>query len=116
MRGHASATMTTDTFGHLFENRLDEVADALDSARQQSEIDERLWITTAEDGQILWPDVAPTWPEGEVVDLTDNRSRRVSAGQSVSEESAPGRIRTYAPAVEQSAVLVSRRSRQVRPR
>ena len=34
MLGHASATMTMDTYGHLFENRLDEVADALDRARQ----------------------------------------------------------------------------------
>jgi hypothetical protein len=29
------ATMTMDTYGHLFENRLDEVADALERARQQ---------------------------------------------------------------------------------
>jgi integrase len=39
MLGHASATMTIDTYGHLFENRLDEVADALDRARAQSQID-----------------------------------------------------------------------------
>lgn len=31
--GHKSATMTLDLYGHLFENQLDEVADALDSAR-----------------------------------------------------------------------------------
>ena len=29
MLGHASATMTLDTYGHLFEDRLDEVAAAL---------------------------------------------------------------------------------------
>ena len=32
MLGHASATMTLDTYGHLFEDRLDEVGDALDRA------------------------------------------------------------------------------------
>ena len=32
MLGHGSATMTLDTYGHLFENRLDEVADAMDLA------------------------------------------------------------------------------------
>ena len=98
MLGHASATMTMDTYGHLFENRLDEVADALDRARAQSEVDEDLWTTTAEEGQILWPRVAPAWPEREVTDLIDYRSKRVSAGQPGSEEGAPGRIRTYAPA------------------
>jgi hypothetical protein len=54
MLGHASATMTMDTYGHLFENRLDEVADALDRARAQSEVDEDLWKTTADEGEILW--------------------------------------------------------------
>lgn len=33
MLGHGSATMTLDTYGHLFENRLDEVADAMGAAR-----------------------------------------------------------------------------------
>jgi Phage integrase family len=33
MLGHASAAMTSDTYGHLFEDRLDEVGDALDRAR-----------------------------------------------------------------------------------
>ena len=32
MLGHGSATMTLDTYGHLFADRLDEVADAMDSA------------------------------------------------------------------------------------
>ncbi len=34
MLGHASATMTLDTYGHLFEDRLDEVGDAMDRARE----------------------------------------------------------------------------------
>ncbi|MBQ1081807.1 site-specific integrase [Nocardiopsis sp. B62] len=33
MLGHASATMTLDRYGHLFPDRLDEVADAMDAAR-----------------------------------------------------------------------------------
>ena len=33
MLGHASATMTLDTYGHLFEDRHDEVAAAMDAAR-----------------------------------------------------------------------------------
>lgn len=33
MLGHASATMTLDTYGHLFEDRLDDVARAMDAAR-----------------------------------------------------------------------------------
>jgi integrase len=32
MLGHKSATMTLDLYGHLFPDRLDEVADALDTA------------------------------------------------------------------------------------
>lgn len=38
MLGHASATMTLDTYGHLFEDRLDEVATAMDKrAHSRSE-------------------------------------------------------------------------------
>ena len=40
MLGHASATMTLDTYGHLFDNRLDEVADALDRARNRTALGE----------------------------------------------------------------------------
>ena len=34
MLGHASAAMTLDQYGHLFGDRLDEVADAMDAARR----------------------------------------------------------------------------------
>jgi hypothetical protein len=34
--GHKSATMTLDRYGHLFDDRLDEVADALDRAARAS--------------------------------------------------------------------------------
>lgn len=36
MLGHKSATMTLDLYGHLFENRLGEVADRLDAAARNS--------------------------------------------------------------------------------
>ena len=36
MLGHASAAMTLDVYGHLFDGRLDEVADALDRARDRA--------------------------------------------------------------------------------
>jgi integrase len=34
MLGHASATMTLDLYGHLYADRLDEVADRMDAARE----------------------------------------------------------------------------------
>jgi hypothetical protein len=34
MLGHASATMTLDLYGHLYADRLDEVADRMDAARK----------------------------------------------------------------------------------
>lgn len=36
MLGHKSATMTLDLYGHLFENRIDEVAERLDGAARAS--------------------------------------------------------------------------------
>jgi site-specific recombinase XerD len=36
MLGHKSATMTLDLYGHLFGDRLDVVADAMDSARDSA--------------------------------------------------------------------------------
>jgi hypothetical protein len=36
MLGHKSATMTLDLYGHLFADQLDEVADAMDAARDAS--------------------------------------------------------------------------------
>jgi integrase len=37
MLGHASATMTLDTYGHLFDDRLDEVATAMEAARDSEQ-------------------------------------------------------------------------------
>ena len=39
MLGHKSATMTLDLYGHLFADQLDEVADAMDAAREASRRD-----------------------------------------------------------------------------
>lgn len=36
MLGHASAAMTLDVYGDLFDDDLDRVADALDQARRES--------------------------------------------------------------------------------
>jgi integrase len=36
MLGHSSAAMTMDVYGHLFSDRLDEVADALDNAPSEA--------------------------------------------------------------------------------
>lgn len=36
MLGHKSATMTQDLYGHLFPDRLDAVADAMDKARTRA--------------------------------------------------------------------------------
>jgi hypothetical protein len=36
MLGHKSATMTLDQYGHLFGDRLDVVADAMDAARSSA--------------------------------------------------------------------------------
>jgi integrase len=36
MLGHATATQTLDTYGHLWPDRLDEVAAAMEAARNRS--------------------------------------------------------------------------------
>ena len=38
MLGHASATMTLDLYGHLYGDRLDEVADRMDQLRTAREL------------------------------------------------------------------------------
>jgi integrase len=55
MLGHSSATMTLDTYGHLFEDRLDEVGDAMDRARRAAQ--ER------RNRLLALPSVAPVLPE-----------------------------------------------------
>lgn len=57
MLGHKSATMTLDLYCHLFDNRLDEVADRLDAAARAS------------------GDVYPLCTRASVVDLDEKRRR-----------------------------------------
>jgi integrase len=38
MSGHKSATMTLDLYGHLYDDRLDEVAERMDAARRQAHV------------------------------------------------------------------------------
>ena len=78
MLGHASAAMTLDQYGHLFGDRLDDVADRMAAARRAA--------------------VAPVLPEAvnpdskvSVLDPGTPRKRGLQRG-------APGRIRTCAPA------------------
>jgi Phage integrase family len=44
MLGHASATMTLDTYGHLFEDSFDEVGNAMGAARNASRRRRTLFI------------------------------------------------------------------------
>jgi integrase len=55
MLGHSSATMTLDTYGHLFEDRLDEVGDAMDRAREAA----RARRSTCG----WWPETILLWPQ-----------------------------------------------------
>ena len=48
MLGHKSATMTLDQYGHLFGDRLDVVADAMDAARTAALADVYPLCTTGE--------------------------------------------------------------------
>ena len=73
MLGHALATMTLDTYGHLFEDRLDEVGDALDRARtaarrRRNRLD-------------ALPRVARALPEPDSEGNTEGAPPSVSAGQ-----------------------------------
>jgi integrase len=78
MLGHASAAMTLDQYGHLFGDRLDEVAERMAAAREAA--------------------VARLLPEAEIIDLDDARRSGVSPLRPGTFGSAPGRIRTCAPA------------------
>ncbi len=72
MLGHGSATMTLDTYGHLFENRLDEVADAMTAARDAERALRRPNSHA----------VAPVLPERSGLENAIGALTSVSAGQS----------------------------------
>ncbi len=73
MLGHASATMTLDTYGHLFEDRLDEVGNALDEARSAAQR-RRAALRAV-------PAVAPVLPQPDPADTNEGTPSSVSAGQ-----------------------------------
>ena len=73
MLGHSSATMTLDTYGHLFEDRLDEVGSAMDAARAAAQA-RRTRVSAL-------PRVAPVLPEAESVGNGEGALSGVSAGQ-----------------------------------
>jgi hypothetical protein len=62
MLGHSSAAMTMDVYGHLFSDRLDEVADALDNARSEASRSAAA-VANAQNP------VAKVLPNADVVDL-----------------------------------------------
>ena len=78
MLGHASATMTMDTYGHLFENRLDEVADALDAAGSRcaarTTSDSAETTPAGAHAQAPSSAVAPVLPKERLVDLDTHQS------------------------------------------
>jgi integrase len=106
MLGHSSATMTLDTYGHLFDDRLDEVSSALDRARKSVDLPARrppargLPTVAARSPQPpgARPAVAQTLPNGGSDTLTARGAKRERAGQADFSIGAPGRIRTFAPA------------------
>jgi hypothetical protein len=73
MLGHSSATMTLDTYGHLFDDRLDEVGEAMDRARTAAQ---RRRTTLA-----VLPRVAPVLPEPDLGGNAEGAPPSVSAGQ-----------------------------------
>ena len=62
MLGHGSATMTLDTYGHLFEDRLDEVGDAMGRARDAARARHtRLHIVDQADPAVAQCCPSPMW-------------------------------------------------------
>ena len=93
MLGHGSATMTLDTYGHLFENRLDEVADAMDLARTSER------QGTDSDLPAERP-VARVLPDGQPDEPWSRLLEHVAAGQIHNVIGTPNGIRTRATAVK----------------
>jgi hypothetical protein len=91
MLGHSSAAMTMGVYGHLFSDRLDEVANALDTARSEAARSAAA-VANAQNP------VAKVLPNADVVDLAAYKSKGKTAGQAPNSDGAPGEIRTRAPA------------------
>ena len=93
MLGHGSATMTLDTYGHLFENRLDEVAEAMDLARTS----ERQRTAPSVPAELP---VARVLPDGQPGEQLSRLLELISAGQETLLSGTPNGIRTRATAVK----------------
>ncbi len=95
MLGHASATMTLDTYGHLFEDRLDEVAAAMDAARTV----ERAKRDEADSAAKALSAVANLLPIASEPRDGEGLLTRVSAVQETLHHRSPDGIRTRATAL-----------------
>jgi len=91
MLGHASATMTLDTYGHLFEDRLDEVGDAMDRARAAAR--------RRRDGADLLPRVAPVLPGPISNEMRERPRTTFPLVRTAFRSGTPDRIRTGATAL-----------------
>jgi hypothetical protein len=99
MLGHASAAMTLDTYGHLFEDRLDEVSAAMEAARDS---ERQQTINSAHEGPIASITEIPasfSRPNGVESPNDENPLIRISAGREAFSMSTPDRIRTGATAL-----------------
>ena len=94
MLGHASATMTLDTYGHLFDDRLDEVADAMTKARDA----ERAALSLDVAGNPA-SNPRPNDHLDTEVGKEKGHQIRIPAGQAAFRLSTPDRIRTGATAL-----------------
>ncbi|HEX5494541.1 MAG TPA: tyrosine-type recombinase/integrase, partial [Mycobacteriales bacterium] len=83
MLGHSSATMTLDTYGHLFGDRLDEVGSAMDAARRAAQ--ERRAAMRAV------PTVAPVLPQPGSAEDQEGDLLGIFAGQGPFSASHPQR-------------------------
>jgi hypothetical protein len=89
MLGHSSATVTLETYGHLFDDRLDEVSCALRRARQPVEVPERRPVqrivatvaARSPQSPATQAPVAHTLPKGDAGNTSAHRAERRSAGQ-----------------------------------
>jgi len=91
--GHASAKVTLDTYGHLFENRLDEVAEAMDLARTS----ERQRTAPSVPAELP---VARVLPDGQPGEQLSRLLEHIAAGQAPFLSGTPNGIRTRATAVK----------------
>jgi hypothetical protein len=74
-----------DVYGHLFSDRLDEVADALDNVRSEA-AKSAAAIANAQNP------VAKGWPNADEVDLAAYKAKGKTAGQAAISDGAPGEI------------------------